>query len=720
EATPNRFTGSDIFVEYTLARLPDSSREKVLDHIQSLCSQTGFNVSVSRRARSNNFLVKNTIDNLRTSFSYTRGQSSSSTTKKSNRQGYNGSIDYNLNFGRDNFIKPFAWIGKAPLFGKLSETKLYYSPQKIDARLQATNNLQINQTRTVSAFGDRERVATARRSDDYNVTYNYGTSYKVFENLTLDLARNFAERIRPDTTRFGADSTKTLGFTQGLGRFLSGDKDLLNNGQSFNARYNPNFVSWMNNNFSYSSTYRFANNIQQADVGRSTNVSKNVSATASIRLSTFFQSLQRKKAATSPAGSQRQAPGRAAPGKKPDVPEEKEQKEEEEERPTRRPPDAPEEEAQGEGANKDKKEKEPEGQGGKEEKKEKESKGRRGVGINPITALVSTLAKIKDVQFNYNERNSLGHNALLDEPISLAYQFGFADEPGPDYAENFTGALRNVSKGSTYDVSTGFDVTRNINIGLKFSYDTQETETTTRTGNSSLSWFQLGDADGSGFAFPEWTVTLNGLEKFALFKKIASTANVSTNFSGKKSTVWKDSSAGVTGEDFSISFRPLLRLNVNWKNGMVSNFQFNKTTGYKPLYNPNSMLADEFGFVDTFQSASFTKTTEISFTHTYSKRSGFRIPLPFLKNKELKNSVDLRVEFTYNNTEQSSQYGRDTDKTANNATKRWEFKPSMTYSFSTRVRGGSHFAIGNTQSKLSGNTKIVEFGIDVNISIRGQ
>lgn len=730
EATPKRFPGSDILVENTLARLSPGKRDTVLDHIQSRAVQSGFNFSLARRGRSNNFLVKNTLDNLRTSFSYTRSQSSSSTTKKANRQGYNGSLDYNLNFGRDNFVKPFAWIGKAPLFGKLSETKLYYTPQKIDARLQAANNLQVNQTRTVSAFGDKEKTATPRRSDDYNVTYNYGASYKLLESLTLDLARNYAERVRPDTARFGADSTKTLGFVQGLGRFLGGEKDVLNSGQSFNARYNPSFVSWMNNNFSYSSTYRFANNIQQADVGRSTNVSTNVTASASLRLSTFFQSLQRKKSSDAPTGSQRQAPGRAAPGKKPETPEEKRPEEEEEEQPRRPAPGEKKEEA-----GKEEEAKGEEGKEGKEDKKKKESEDKgerkRGLGINPVTALVNTLAKIKDVQFNYNERNTVGHNALDNAPIRLAYQFGFADAPGAKAVTDslgrplLAGALFNLSKGASYDVSTGFDITRNINIGLKFGYDTQETETTTRTGNASISWFQLGDANGGGFAFPEWTLTVNGLEKVAFFKKFASTVSASTNFTGKKSTVWKDSTVNKTGEDFTVSFRPLLRLNVNWKNGMVSNFQYNKTSGYKPLYNPNSVanvvdLTDELYRELAFQSAALTKTTEISFMHTYSKRSGFRIPLPFFKNKELKNSVDLRVEFTYNNTEQSSQYGRDTEKTANNATKRWEFKPSMTYSFSTRVRGGSHFAIGNTQSKLSGNTKIVEFGIDVNISIRGQ
>ncbi len=725
EATPKRFPGSDILVENTLARLTSGKRDTVLDHIQSASTQSGFNVSLSRRAKSQNFLVKNTLDNLRTSFSYTRSNSSNSTTKRANRTSYNGSVDYNLNFGRDNFVKPFAWIGKAPLFGKLSETKLYYSPQKVDARMQAASNNQVNQTRTVSAFGDRERVAPRRRSDDYNVTYNFGFSHKVFENLSLDLARNYAERVRPDTARFGADSLAGMGFTEGLGRFFSRQSDLLNSGQSFNARYNPNFVSWMNNNFSYSSTFRFSNNIQQADVGRSAGVSKNISATASIRLASFFQSLQRKKASAPPSGSQRPAPGRPTPGQRTEP--EAGKKETEEDQPQRRPPPGtkpdvkPEEKPEGETTDKDKGKKEEPGKTKEQPKRE----GSGGIGFNPIMALVNTLAKIKDVQLNYSERNNLSHNALLDEPISYAYQFGFADDPGPGTAANYTGALRNISKGKTYDISTGFDITRNINLGLKFSYDEQETENTTKTGNSSLSWFQLGDASGGGLPFPEWTLTLNGLEKFALFKRFASSVSASTNFTGKKSIVWKDSSAGVTGEDFSISFRPLLKLNVNWKNGMVSSFQYNKTSGYKPLYNPNGLppgviLSDDEYRDLAFQSASFTKSTDISITHTYSKRSGFRVPLPFLKNKELKNSIDLSVNFTYNNTEQSSQYGQDGEIVPNNSTKRWEFSPRMNYSFSTRVRGGSHFTIGNTQSKLSGNTKIVEFGIDVNISIRGQ
>ena len=152
---------------------------------------------------------------------------------------------------------------------------------------------------------------------------------------------------------------------------------------------------------------------------------------------------------------------------------------------------------------------------------------------------------------------------------------------------------------------------------------------------------------------------------------------------------------------------------------MVTTVQYNKTSGYKPTYNPIGR-EDEDGFIDYFQSAAFSKTNDLSFTHTYSKRSGFRVPLPFLKNKELKNSVDLSVNYTRSLNESSAKYSRDSQEVVNNSTKRWEFSPRVTYTFSTRVRGGAHFTYGKTESRLIGNTTIKELGIDVNISIRGQ
>jgi len=707
KSTPKYFPGSDIIV------LGDISRYR-LSLIESFSSQQGFNVSLRRRVKSSNFFIKNTLDNLNTSFSYTYAESRNSSTAISRRTGYSGNADYTLAFGNNNFIKPLAWVGKAPIFGKLlGGTKLYYTPQRLDARVQAASSDTKSQTRTLRAFAntaDSGRVV--QPPTDYNVAHSFGTSLKIFENLTTDFSRTYNSKVRVDTlnsaNRRGAGR---IGFVEGLQSFVGGNSDLLSSTQSFNARYTPNLVSWINNSVSYNSSFRYNNNLQQVDVGRSAGVSKTLSLTSSIRLAQFFQNLQRKRSTGAKQPGEREPPGRVAPGERPSEEEsgkEEGGKEEGEEQPRRPPGEQTPDEGQ-----------EPPKAGDKEKDQPASGKERRRGGLNPVALFVNTFAKLKDIQLSYNQRDNINDAALASGNVSLAYQFGFANDPNRQgYAANYTGVFKNTSEGKTYSASTGLDLTRNLNLNLKFDYEVQETQTTNRTGTTSISYLQLGKEDkGISTPFPELTITWNGLEKFALFKKIASSVNASTNISGKKSTAWRDSTRGLISEDFSFNFRPLLRLNVNWKNGMVSTVQFNKGSGFRPTYNPNDPQSLLLGI---YQSAALNRSSDISISHTYSKRSGFRLPLPFFKNKELKNSVDLSINFTQSSTENSAKYSQDSQEVVNTSTKRWELSPRMTYTFSTRVRGGAHLTYGKTENRLIGKTTITEFGIDVNISIRGQ
>ncbi|MGH7491535.1 MAG: cell surface protein SprA [bacterium] len=696
KAMPKYFPGSDIFV--LTSELDDTTRS----YIESYSNQIGFNLTMRRRVKSNNFFIKNTIDNLSAGFSSTFAKASNSTTQISRRTGYAGNVDYTLAFGNNNFIKPFAWIGKAPLFGMLSNTKLYYTPQRIDARMQATSTDTRSQTRTLTAAADSSIPGPlVRPPTDYNVQHSYGTSIKIFDNLTADFSRAYSSKVRPDTVGLDDSEIERVGFVEGLQRFADGYADLLSGTQSFNARYNPALVSWMTNSFTYTSAFRYNNNIQQVDVGRSAGVSSTLGLSTSIRLAQFFQALQNKRK-TGPSTGTHRPPGRTAPGE-----EQPPDKEGEGAAPPRRAP-----------GEKPPEDKETPKSGEKDKEKSQTEEKSQGAGINPINFFIGMFAKLRDIQLSYNQRDNLNHNALASGNVSLRYMFGLESDPGTGTAGNYTGIFRSTTKAKTYSASTGLDLTRNLNLNLKFDYDLQETETTNRTGTTSISYFQL-DREGGGIPFPEGTITWSGLEKFPLLKRIASTASASTNISGKKSTAWKDSTSGLIGEDFSINFRPLLRVSINWKNGMVTTAQYNKTSGYKPTYNPIGR-EDEDGFIDYFQSAAFTRTNDLTFTHTYSKRSGFRIPLPFLRNKELKNSVDLSVNFTRSLTESSAKYSRDSQEVVNNSTQRWEFSPRVTYTFSTRVRGSAHFTYGKTESRLIGNTTIKELGIDVNISIRGQ
>ncbi|RMD88266.1 MAG: hypothetical protein D6813_12365, partial [Calditrichaeota bacterium] len=95
---------------------------------------------------------------------------------------------------------------------------------------------------------------------------------------------------------------------------------------------------------------------------------------------------------------------------------------------------------------------------------------------------------------------------------------------------------------------------------------------------------------------------------------------------------------------------------------------------------------------------------------------------PF-NNAELKNSIDFSFTFTLSNVVTEQKRGQIDDPNVKfeeqDRTDRWSLTPRITYSFSNRVRGGAFLEVGTTNSKRIGKTKIQEFGIDINIAIRG-
>ncbi|MDZ7269370.1 MAG: cell surface protein SprA [candidate division KSB1 bacterium] len=703
-ARPKYIPGSDILLTPDLL---ERFRADSLAAIDANSSQRGINVTISRRSRSRNFLIKNTLDNLSASYSYSFSDATNNTTRLSERTVYTGNLDYRLNFGRDNFIQPFGWIDrKTPLFGKLRTTKMYYTPQRFDARLQANNSVQLNQTRR-TLNGRESARGDSILTQNYGVNHSFSGSMKIFENLTTDYSLSFNNLVKPRALR-GRDSLNALvapmTFIEGLRRFTWGRRELLSTAQTFNASYNPNLFSWMTTGLSYNATYRLSNSVQQRVGGLSTSVSRSISFNSSVRFSQLFQ-FAKRRAAPTPGGREDRSRSRARPGSRP------------EEESGKQPPGSKPEEQKGKGDTPH--------DADKPEKK-------RGGLPNPITGLMRWFADFKDVSVTYRKSENVSHNGLASDSIRVGYKFGFVLDPGPGQEGSLASIFRNYNRSENLSASSGFDLTRNVNIGLRFDYDRQRTITSQITGSSSLSWFKIGD--GGGLPFPEWTLNVSGLEKLALFKSVASSVSMSTNFSGKKSQTWQNTPArrGITSEDFSISFRPLLRLSISWKNGMISSLTYNINNGYKPQYNINqsgplsNLLTDEELMLYYFQSATFTNGSDLSITHNYSKRSGFRLPFPFLKNKELKNSVDLGITFNYKTSATTSQLAegtgenkRKTEKIENSKTKLWSFRPDVRYSFSNRVQGGAHFEIGKNEDNRSGKVNFRELGININIAIRG-
>jgi cell surface protein SprA len=672
--------------------------------IRSTTKQSSVNFSIKRRSQSQNFFIKNTIDNLAASLNFTSSDAKNSQTALARRTAWSGDASYNLTFGSKNFIQPFKWIGKAPLLGKLTGTKLYYTPQNFGAQLQATTSVDKTRTRVLNPQTYRITPGDTTDVSSYTATYNYRTSMKLFENLTGDFSRAFNNDLR------AAVKTQRH-FLFGL---LTDDNELLNMTQSFGLRYTPNLFNWFNPNFSYTSNYRYTNNIQQRSIGRSAGTSTNFTANGTWRFAEMFQFLKRKDP---PSG--RETPGRTrqAPRTRPEEQQPPNEEGDEverpgeaqpEQRPERQPPGQPQEK--------------------KDKKENQEKEDKQGGGISPLV-LLRFFTKFKDVGVNFTRTESFSHIALdsTDTP-RFSYMLGFVPRPGVDTVGGFITTPRQYQRGINYSLSSGLDISRAFSLTLRFEHDQRRNEGTSTTGSVSDTWLRTKDLGlsflpGVEIPFPEWTLTVSGLERINVFGKFASSLSISHGVGGKLTKTWSGNSNNVTNEDFSLNFRPLLKINLSWKNGMVSSFQYNKTTGDRPTYalpDPNNPLQRGQDYHEREQGAQITRNTDISLTTTYSKQSGFRVPLPFLKNKELRNSVDLSLNFLYNVNETAQRSGGNDKEFGGEKTTRWSLSPRMTYSFSNRVRGGAHFEIGQTKSLRSGETKIFELGIDVNISIRGE
>jgi cell surface protein SprA len=738
DARPKYIPGTDIQVTNDL---PDTTLAK----IKAINEQIGFNVSARRRARSQNFWVKNTLDNLSTSLSYTNSFARSSQIDSSRRIAWAGDVGYNLAFGSKNYIEPFKWIGKAPLLGKLTNTKLYYTPQNLSAQLQATKSKDFSRTRLA---GSRNGVVS--NTSVYTAVTNFRTAMKLVENINVDFSYGFTSdllsRRRTEALALQAfedslrlvrqgkltiaqfDTSKpkpVIKSKQGLITLFNGD-NVVNLAQSFGVKYSPNLFSWLNPNLNYSSNYRYSNNIQQGNVGRSAGTTKSFTASTNLRFAELFQIFKRKESSPGRETPERKRPAPRLPPGQQQKPDEDNPSEGDEERPEPSPnlDDENRERPQ---------DKENKGQDEKKQKEERPSKeDKPGRGISPLQ-IFSLFTKFKDVSINLSRNDSYSDNALSDGRPSWRYQLGFTRNPGIRQLYETVAAPSAFQRRDNISLSSGFDVSRSFNITVRFDHDQQRSEsrstaitsdrrkieTATITGSTSDSWLRTSELGLSflpdiDIPFPEWTVTWSGLERIKLFSKFTTNMSLSHGFGGKKSSVWNGSPDRVTSDDFAFNFRPLIKVNMTLKNGMIASFQYSKTTGERPTYNYDPLTDERIT-----QSASLNRNNEMSFTLTYSKQSGFKIPLPFLKNKELRNSVDLSVTYLRSSSESGLRRGTADDISAN-STKRWSFSPRMTYSFSNRVRGGAHFEIGKTESKLSGTTNIKELGIDINISIRGE
>ena len=632
-STPKYLPGSDILVTN---ETPDS----VMQKIKNRNINKGWGFSFRKNTPSKNFFIKNTIDRVSLSFNTANSHSISSTYEYQDRVTYTANINYNLTFPKDKYIEPFKWLGKSPIINKISSLKFFYLPTNFSVKAQGN--------RSTSKALTRSGVETDNRT--FMISRSLQTGIRPFKSMSFDFSRNYKSDMRNVPNPMDALSQLKFGQTTDLN-------------QSFSAKYNPQFFRWLKSNFSYSTTFNYANNLQLREQGRSAKNNRSLQASFTFDPDKMVKALFKKSAAPRKRRSKRNVPSRS---KKQD-----------------------------------------------KSKQEKKQPTPQKPKFNPISLIGDGIGfitnRLKPITLNLTDRLNLIHYGLSDSIRKMAtidYMFGFSRDPGTGHVPEITN-IKSERYSTTISLQSGLKLMRQMDVTLKFNHDENKNATTTTVGGSSDSWFYIEDHKDKGFPIAEWSVRWSGLEKYFFFKKFAQQITFNHNFSGKKQNSWQlqNGERQDTKKSYTKTFRPLAGLNIRLKKNITINVNYNSSE------NVNLTVQGGSGGQKSI-------TSDLSISASYSHSGGLRIPLPFLKNKELKNNIDFQLTFSMNSNK-NYQKLREQDWVETDMRESWTLEPQLNYSFSRNVRGGVHFKVGKNRNKRIGDTSIQELGINVNIAIRG-
>lgn len=202
--------------------------------IQTIDDKLTFSTSFNKSARSKNWFVKSTIDNITLNFSAIGKRRSTTTIEKEESLDLSSSAKYAYNFGKENYYHLFKWMKQLPLFGEfLSESRFYYTPDKLSANISLNENDKISKQRV----GTETPTYSLKMQRDFTLNYKFTKSFQV--NYTKNLSSNL-----DDYKDNKYDIVKNL--SPGLVKNIK---------EKFTTTFSPDFLEWLDPKITYNPSY---------------------------------------------------------------------------------------------------------------------------------------------------------------------------------------------------------------------------------------------------------------------------------------------------------------------------------------------------------------------------------------------------------------------------------------------------------------------------------
>ncbi|MEE8437643.1 MAG: cell surface protein SprA, partial [Candidatus Neomarinimicrobiota bacterium] len=438
---PKYFPGQDVTVG---SDPPDS--------ILTLSNKINISVKASKTSKSDNRLIKYTLDKINTSFSASRGKQSNPIQKEILNESYSGAINYALPFSRNNYFMPLKWLDGVPFIGeKLGKTHLYYTPSNLNANINASEKL----TRKSPRQGDPS-------PDIYN--FGLGQSYALDYKFTESLNSKYSRKIKSNLNDFRGYAWGAMkNFNPGIVTDIT---------ENLSTSFSPVLSDWLKPTFNYSSNFRWNeardSNVDGANIGSQLRFSGGISISPSKIVELIYNPGKSKSKKIKRARTPFKERSRIT---EPDIPNKEQDKDTE--------PKIPE-------------------QKDKSPKKEK-----RKMRKSPFLRKTHKWSqKISPVNISYSEnlnRTGLG----VQGNVPAGYKFGWLPEHGLAHSEQVGANTGNWDHKRDFSIRSGLNLSRQLSISFNFSQGVSTNRRNSGIEQRTLSrdYFAYGKYLSSGFPF---------------------------------------------------------------------------------------------------------------------------------------------------------------------------------------------------------------------------
>ena len=622
-------------------------------------STVNLSGKISKKVKSDNPIIKYSLDNLSAGFTLSTQNKSDVIMESVDISKINTNVDYNLRFPSDNYIEAFRWAEKVPFIGeKLSETRFFYTPSTFSTGIKVNRNLTEKVSRKNSDIIEDFSLGLERR---------FAVNYKIFDNTQLVYNKN----IRSDMSDYRDEVLSELKIGS-----------LTNATENFTYTFSPQWIEWFKPNFSYNTNYSWNKPLNSVIDGANLNLVRNTGVNFSISptdvIEAFYTPVSKRESSKTPPRTRSRALGNI---------------------------DA-------RSAN-------------EEEKNRKESKSKKSLENNFfLERIYNESKKIEPLTFSITNLTNRVSNGI-DGEIPLAYRLGFKENLGIASVSEVglnTGS-EDIKKSFTARTGIRFNPQTSLMISFNESISSNINGYNIDIRSISRDYIAFGDYLSDGFPFSNWSLRVGGLEKINFIKPYVNSMSIEHAFSGKQNLSWKFNEGDISPinllsissfeNDFNDnlqfsritrSFNPLVGLSTTFKNGISTNIRNNITH-----------TLDEVAYGLTYIS-----DNSILSTITYNFSKGIRFSLPFSdRNIYLRNNMNITLNLDYSQKKEEGSKDKINFVEQNFANTR-KGVLRITYTLTDDITGSFFYEYRENDTRLTGRRIDRDFGLNLNVAIRGQ